>query len=93
MPLISHSSLPTYERLKEMGLTVLSPQRATHQDFRELHVGLLNMMPDAAIEATERQFFRLVGQSSQVAQFYIHPFTLDVIERGEKAQSHIDRYY
>ena len=93
MPLISHTSLPTFERLREMGLTVLSPDRANHQDFRELHVGLLNMMPDAALEATERQFFRLVGQSSQVAQFYIHPFTLDVIERGDKARAHIDQYY
>jgi homoserine O-succinyltransferase len=93
MPLIAHTGLPTYSRLKEMGMTVLSPDRAHHQDFRELHVGLLNMMPDAALEATERQFFRLVGQSSQVAQFYIHPFTLDVIQRGDKARQHINDYY
>ena len=51
------------------------------------------MMPDAALEATERQFFRLVGSSNPISQFYIHPFTLDEIPRGEKAQAHIDRYY
>lgn len=93
MPLIAHSDLPTFARLEKMGMTVLTPERATKQDFRELHVGLLNMMPDAAIEATERQFFRLVGQSSQIAQFYIHPFTLDVLERSEKAKKHIDTFY
>jgi len=93
MPLIAHSNLPTFSRLEQMGMTVLTPERAHTQDFRELHVGLLNMMPDAAIEATERQFFRLVGQSSQIAQFFIHPFTLDVLERSEKAQQHIDTYY
>ncbi len=42
--------------------TVTPLERAIHQDIRELHIGLLNMMPDAALEATERQFFRLVGR-------------------------------
>ena len=93
MPLIAHSDLPTFARLKEMGVTVLSADRANHQDFRELHVGLLNMMPDAALEATERQFFRLIGQSSQVAQFFVHPFTIDAIKRGDKATAHIKNYY
>ena len=77
MPLIAHSKLPTFSRLEAMGMMVLPPDRALHQDFRELHVGLLNMMPDGALEATERQFYRLVGQSNQVAQFYMHPFTLE----------------
>lgn len=93
MPLIAHSGLPTFTRLEQNGMAVLTPDRAHKQDFRELHVGLLNMMPDAAIEATERQFFRLVGQSSQIAQFYIHPFTINTIQRGEKAQKHIDAFY
>ncbi len=93
MPLIAHSKLPTFSRLEAMGMTVLPPDRALQQDFRELHVGLLNMMPDGALEATERQFYRLVGQSNQVAQFYMHPFTLEEIPRGEKAKQHIDQFY
>ena len=59
MPLIAHSKLPSFERLKNQGETILSKDRAEHQVIRELHIGLLNMMPDAALEATERQFFRL----------------------------------
>jgi homoserine O-succinyltransferase len=51
------------------------------------------MMPDAAIEATERQFFRLVGESNPIAQFYLHPFTLPTLPRGDKARAHIDAYY
>lgn len=93
MPLIAHSSLPSFERLQKQGETILSKERAAHQDIRELHIGLLNMMPDAALEATERQFFRLVGHSNQVAQFYIHPFSLSSIKRGEYASSHIKEYY
>ncbi|MEW7976885.1 MAG: homoserine O-succinyltransferase [Candidatus Sedimenticola endophacoides] len=93
MPLVSHNQLPTFERLRRAGQTVLEPDRALHQHIRELHIGLLNMMPDAAIEATERQFFQLIGESNPIAQFYVHPFTLDELPRGDKARAHIDRYY
>ena len=93
MPLVAHNKLPTFERLRAEGTSVLPPGRASHQDIRELHIGLLNMMPDAALAATERQFFRLVGESNPIAQFYMHPFTLDELERGPEAQAHIEEYY
>ncbi len=93
MPVIAHSNLPSFKRLKAEGEKVLSKKRADKQTIRELHIGLLNMMPDAALEATERQFFRLIGQSNQIAQFYIHPFSLDCIERGDNAKKHINTYY
>lgn len=94
MPIVAHNELPTLQRLRKEGTNIVLPaERAAHQDIRELHVGLLNMMPDAALEATERQFFRLVGESNPIAQFYVHPFTLDAIPRGDKAAAHIARYY
>ncbi len=93
MPIVAHNELPSFARLRDEGLTVLSPERAGRQEIRELHVGLLNMMPDAALAATERQFFRLVGESNPIAQFYLHPFTLPELARSPKAQAHIDSYY
>lgn len=93
MPIVAHKNLPTYERLRSEGQRILSPERAEAQDIRGLHIGLLNMMPDAALAATERQFFRLVGSSNPISQFYIHPFTIDSIPRGAEAQQHIDQYY
>jgi homoserine O-succinyltransferase len=93
MPLVAHNDLPSFSRLRSEGVTVLSRERAGTQVIRELHVGLLNMMPDAALEATERQFFRLVGESNPIAQFYVHPFTIPALPRGEAGQAHIDRYY
>lgn len=93
MPLIANSELPTFVRLREEGEAVLDIERAQHQDIREMHIGLLNMMPDAALEATERQFFRLIGESNQIAQFHMHPFTLPELSRGEEARTHIDNYY
>jgi homoserine O-succinyltransferase len=93
MPLVAHTALPTFQRLIEEGEDILNPSRASHQHIRELHIGLLNIMPDAALEATERQFFRLVGACNQIAQFHVHPFTIDGLERGENAQAHIAKFY
>ncbi|BBB22227.1 homoserine O-succinyltransferase [Abyssogena phaseoliformis symbiont OG214] len=93
MPLIAHSNLPSFVRLKDEGETILSKDRANNQAIRELHIGLLNMMPDAALEATERQFFRLVGHSNQIAQFYLHPFTLSSIKRNKKTSKHVKQHY
>jgi homoserine O-succinyltransferase/O-acetyltransferase len=93
MPLVACSDLPAFGALKQEGETVIAREIALHQDIRELHIGLLNMMPDAALAATERQFFRLVGESNQIAQFYMHPFTLEALPRGPEAIAHIARYY
>jgi homoserine O-succinyltransferase len=93
MPLVAHSRLPTFSRLRETGFEVLDRERASHQDVRELHIGLLNMMPDAALEATERQFMRLIGSSNRIAQFYVHPFTIEGVDRRGAAAEHVARYY
>ncbi|HET6565807.1 MAG TPA: homoserine O-succinyltransferase [Xanthomonadales bacterium] len=93
MPLVEHLKLPAFNRLREQGHEVLSLDRALHQDIRELHIGLLNMMPDAALEATERQFIRLVGNCNRIAQFYVYPFSLPGLPRGSDAQEYIDQNY
>ncbi|MDH5355590.1 MAG: homoserine O-succinyltransferase [Gammaproteobacteria bacterium] len=93
MPLVAHNNLPAFGKLATEGVRVLASDAAAHQDIRELHIGLLNMMPDAALGATERQFFRLIGESNPIAQFYVHPFTLDALPRSEEARDYIDKYY
>ena len=93
MPLVAHSKLPTFSHLREQGQQVLTPERAAHQDIRELHIGLLNMMPDAALSATEQQFIRMVGNCNQISQFYVYPFTLPELPRGEQAMEHIRQHY
>ena len=93
MPLVAHNNLPAFAKLAAEGVKVLQPDTAIHQDIRELHIGLLNMMPDAALDATERQFFRLVGQSNPIAQFFMHPFTLDDLPRSESAKTYISEHY
>lgn len=93
MPLVAHNKLPTFDVLRESGEVVLSLERAREQDIRELHIGLLNMMPDKALTATERQFIRLVGSSNPIAQFYVYPFSLPELDRSDRAKEHIRQHY
>jgi homoserine O-succinyltransferase len=93
MPLVAHSSLPTFAQLSAQGHELLTLDRAQHQDIRELHIGFLNMMPDAALQATERQFIRLVGACNRIAQFYVYPFTVPGLPRSEQTIEYVERYY
>lgn len=93
MPLVAHNDLPTFSRLRSRGHEVLTLQRAREQDIRELHIGFLNMMPDAALTATEQQFINLVGACNKIAQFYVYPFSIPELNRGTQAREHISKYY
>jgi len=93
MPLVAHMPLPTFDHLGERGEQILSLDDALKQDIRELHIGFLNMMPDAALRATEHQFMRLVGSSNQIAQFFVYPFTIPGLPRSPETQDYIDQFY
>jgi homoserine O-succinyltransferase len=93
MPLVEHIQLPVFKRLREAGQEILSLNHALRQDIRELHIGLLNMMPDAALQATEQQFMRLVGNSNQIAQIYVYPFSVPGLPRSPQTQTYIEEYY
>lgn len=93
MPLVAHSELPTFQHLRDQGHDLLTLDRALHQDIRELHIGFLNMMPDAALEATERQFIRLVGSCNRIAQFFVYPFSVPGLSRSPETLEYIERYY
>jgi homoserine O-succinyltransferase len=93
MPLVAHSNLPAFDDLKREGETVIPGELAIHQDIRELHIGLLNLMPDAALSATERQFLRLINDSNQIAQFYVHLFTLPELARSPEGLAHVQSFY
>ena len=93
MPLVAHNELPSFALLRAQGETIISADRACSQDIRELHIGLLNMMPDAALQVTERQYMRLVGSCNQIVQMYVYPFSISGLERGPQARAHIAAHY
>lgn len=93
MPLVEHNHIPAFGILRQRGQEVLTLDRALSQDIRELHIGLLNMMPDAALNVTEQQFMRLIGNCNQIAQFYVHPFSLPGLSRSTETMAYIQEYY
>ena len=93
MPIVAHSSLPTFDELRRSGEHLLPLEEALSQDLRELHIGLLNMMPDAALRVTEQQYMRLLGSANQIVQIYVHPFTVPGLERAPDVQAYIDSHY
>lgn len=93
MPLVHHTPLPTFDYLRKNGEEILSLDHALHQDIRELHIGFLNMMPDAALRVTEQQFIHLIGGCNQIAQFFVHAFSIPGLRRSVETQQYIDKYY
>lgn len=88
MPIVATSALPSFSRI-----AALQPDRAEHQDIREMHVGICINMPDAAMEATERQILRLLNESNLIAHIHPHIFSLPMIKRGEKGRERVETYY
>ena len=91
MPLVQHNQLPSIDRVCAEG-TVVSSLDQINPNFPEIHVGFLNMMPDQAIAATERQFLRLMGAHDQI-NCWFHPFTISGITRSDQALAHVNQYY
>jgi len=92
MPIIAHSSLPAFDTLRREGIAIVDPG-ARDRDLRDLRIGLLNLMPDTALQATERQFMRLVGGYANAANLFVIPFAVRADYRADVATTHIESFY
>jgi homoserine O-succinyltransferase len=63
-----------------------------HADV-DLTIGLVNNMPDAALQATERQFMRLLRRAAGNVRIDFHCFSLPSMHRSQTAKWRIDRQY
>jgi homoserine O-succinyltransferase len=93
MPLVAYSSLPAFESMRREGKAVVEPNQATDTGLPEIRIGFLNLMPDAALRATDRQFMRLVSAYEDSANIWFRPFCVAAEARGQDAQQHINKYY
>lgn len=59
----------------------------------DLTIGLINNMPDAALQATERQFMRLLRRAAGDVRIDFHCFSLPSVKRSQPSQWRIDRQY
>jgi homoserine O-succinyltransferase len=58
-----------------------------------LTIGLLNNMPDGALQATERQFMRLLRAAAGNTRIHLHCFSLPSVTRSQTAQQHVETHY
>jgi homoserine O-succinyltransferase/O-acetyltransferase len=58
-----------------------------------LNIGLINNMPDAALQATERQFTRLLTTAAGHNRIILHCFSLPSVKRSHAAKRRIELQY
>jgi homoserine O-succinyltransferase/O-acetyltransferase len=58
-----------------------------------LSIGLINNMPDSALQATERQFMRLLETAAGNNRINFHCFSLPSVKRSQTAKWHVDKQY
>jgi homoserine O-succinyltransferase len=64
-----------------------------HKADTVLTIGLINNMPDAALQATERQFKGLLKAAAGSTIVDLRYFSLREIKRTQAAQSRVERFY
>jgi homoserine O-succinyltransferase len=58
-----------------------------------IEIGLLNNMPEAALEATEQQFLELLGAAAGDSWVHLRFFSLPGVPRSERGRSYLDQSY
>jgi homoserine O-succinyltransferase/O-acetyltransferase len=75
------------QRLKQMATTRLLESKPTCID-----IGLINNMPDAALNATERQFLALLGAAADDIAVHLTLYTLPEVPRTDFGREQVSRY-
>ena len=70
-----------------------APSSASIGRSNRIDIGLVNNMPDSALEATERQFVALLEAAAQDVPVHLHLFSLPEIRRGDARAQHMKKLY
>ncbi len=88
--LSGHNPIPS---AKDKSVLRTIAQRQPNNRNECLRIALVNNMPDSALEDTEFQFFELLGAASGDLPIQLELYSLPRIERGDRAQQHLDKHY
>jgi homoserine O-succinyltransferase len=86
----AHAGAATYERLQHQRYT--PPAAFDELDPQSVDIGLVNNMPDAALDATERQFRALLGAAADGLTVRVTLYTLPEVPRTELGQRQVKKY-
>ncbi len=81
-----------HRRIVSPALAPTQPREADKLGHRQtpdavLRIGLVNNMPDAALQATERQFTRLLQAAAGDRRIHLHCFSLPSVQRSPQARA------
>lgn len=89
MPIRVQNDLPAKERLEYENIFVMDENRASHQDIRPLHVGILNLMP--VKQDTELQLLRAL--SNTPLQVDVSFFMVKSHVSQNTSANHLNKFY
>jgi homoserine O-succinyltransferase len=94
MPILLDGIPPAASALPWIGAEAgLGSGGAMAVDADLIEIGLVNNMPDGALQATERQFIDILAAAAGSRVVRLHRFALPEIERGEMARAHMAGRY
>jgi homoserine O-succinyltransferase/O-acetyltransferase len=67
--------------------------RSRESDTHCLHIGLMNNMPDGALEATERQFVTVLDAAADRIVVHLSLYALPEVPRSEQGRHHLETSY
>src|ERR1700761_7960490 len=84
--------LDKHRRIVSPALAPTQPREADRLDPGKtsdavLRIGLVNNMPDPALQATERQFTRLLQAAAGDRRVHLHCFSLPSVQRSSQAKA------
>src|SRR5215475_12385881 len=77
----------------EKGLCRNPSPQCIEKSSKVLNIGLINNMPDGALEATERQFLSLLDSASDGISVHLSLYVLPDVPRNELGLRHIRDHY
>jgi homoserine O-succinyltransferase/O-acetyltransferase len=94
MPICLESKYSNYRRTVTANLLRDKPPAAVQERSRNcITIGLINNMPDAALEATERQFLSLLDSASEGIHIRLSFHALPSVPRNELGARHVRNFY
>jgi homoserine O-succinyltransferase len=91
MPLCLDEDPSTYHPLA--GVKFRSNDEFDECSSKCIHVGLINNMPDGALQATERQFLTLLDSAAGDVLVRLSLYSIPEVPRAEWGRAHVARFY
>jgi homoserine O-succinyltransferase/O-acetyltransferase len=83
----------TAQKQCDKGLCRKPSAQCLEKTSKSLNIGLINNMPDGALEATERQFLSLFNSASEGMSIRLSLYSLPDVPRNEFGARHVSQHY